>query len=506
VCVCLLCVYVCVCVAAPSGIPYRALHISLAVLADCLCCLMGQVRSVCCCSKTEVGQNELQSVFVVEHVPHSETLEAFEDLKSQHVLHDTAPADSMCNEHVARAGEEVATESIQDISVAEVKRAVTISVGPSVTAGSSNVSQVVPPSPSAALAPLDLQRHGSIPHSDVSIVTLESRLQTIKELCRTVQTLDAFDALQQLELDVAEQAKQTRSADATAALKVFSKLLASDPQLCQLRHLDTRIKKMMQVVDLVPNNREGDVRWANLTKALPEIHPNCKLEMAGRFLEEGEKNKSTGSTQFVMMVRIYNIPITLNQNVAVYTHMDLYKKQWDNCKDIRGWPGGPQKMHSVVYSKVSPGPLPFTPDTEVVCIRDFSVCAKSPLPGFAPGVLVASNPVDCLDASEGWEIPPIRPGVPRSTSSCIDYLTHGDHPTTSHLVFFLSRDVPFPQWMLPLNLGAKILSVLAEKNINSLKNHCWDCFDETGLVERMASMPDLMDRVRGLGRTVEDGL
>jgi len=433
-----------------------------------------------CCEESEPPHSEFRELTLAEGVPTDEELHTFEPLKTKIVSDEAAPEKQRVD-----------------------KLEISLPCG-EVPACLENEELDTPTACTATQETAELDR-GESPSSRSSLVAFESRAQDIRDLCRVVRTIDAHEALQSLESDIAEDAKNIQDVETKAAFDALSKRLQSDPLLCQMRRVHSRLKKAMQLMDLAPNNQKGDEsRWAKYSQSLPEIHPSCRLEIHGRFLEEHEKNKSAGSTQFMIMVRIYNLPITMNQNFAIYSQMDLYQTRWDpKTKDIKGWQGGEEKLHSVLYTKLSPGPLPFTSDSEIASMRDFSICARSPLPGFKPGVLVVSNPLDCLEAAEGWEIPPLKPGAPRSAVCGLDYLEHGDHPTTSHLMFVMSRDVPIPQWMIPINTGIKLISGMAVNSIKSMNSLCWEHWNDTGLDERMATLPELVAAVSGLSRTVE---
>merc|ERR1712032_418853 len=147
--------------------------------------------------------------------------------------------------------------------------------------------------------------------------------------------------------------------------------------------------------------------------------------------------------------------------IALDRETDLCKREMiQDCRAFEGTPGGPEQLRSaMLHYVIRPALLPVI-SLDFLQLREYAVCASSPLPGYSAGVLVTQKTIKHFAASV-------------------------EHLGCSSQTLVLNLAIPIPPRMAPLRLISIIILNTTLKTFGSFKSDVVDRWDEAGYKARM---------------------
>merc|ERR1712032_449452 len=174
--------------------------------------------------------------------------------------------------------------------------------------------------------------------------------------------------------------------------------------------------------------------------------------------------------------------------IALDRETDLCKREMiQDCRAFEGTPGGPEQLRSaMLHYVIRPALLPVI-SLDFLQLREYAVCASSPLPGYSAGVLVTENtPPSGQLEFEGWQLPIAKFGSVRVTQKTIKHFAASvEHLGCSSQTLVLNLAIPIPPRMAPLRLISNIILNTTLKTFGSFKSDVVDRWDEAGYKARM---------------------
>jgi hypothetical protein len=288
------------------------------------------------------------------------------------------------------------------------------------------------------------------------------------------------------------------------ALEAFKANLGKDPLLATLRASHERMTGVLGTMGprALPGGKE-DKRWVHTIIEDPAIGPDFRADIKIRFADSAERDPNGASTQLITCGILAGFPMDLERFVSVYRETDIYKKEWiADCESCEGQVAGPERLYSALSKIVNSSPL-LPVKLEVLTVREFAVCHKSPLPDRGPGVLVMdmSAPVDASSFA-GWELPaPPRRTTRLSGLGLILYFTpRNDKPGHCDVFAFAKAGAPIPQWLVPLTLLKRFFANHFLSVFKAIRSHIADNWDNLEYGDRIAKCPQFYETISRLAR------
>jgi len=287
-------------------------------------------------------------------------------------------------------------------------------------------------------------------------------------------------------------------------LQDFAETLRKDPLITALQEVHTRMNTILETMGprALPGGKE-DKRWVQTLIEDPAIGADFKADIKIRFAEGAEREPKGASTQLITCGHLTSFPMDLDRFVSVYRETDIYQKDWiADCESCEGKVAGPEQMYSALSKIVNSSPI-LPVKLEVLTVREFAVCPKSPLPGRGPGVLVMdmSAPVDASTFA-GWDLPtPLRRTTRLSGLGLILYFTpRSDKPGHCDVFAFAKAGAPLPQWLVPLSLLKRFFANHFLSVFKAIKNHIVDDWDNLKYGDRITKSPDFYNAIARLAK------
>mmetsp|Transcript_171236 Transcript_171236/g.549014 ORF Transcript_171236/g.549014 Transcript_171236/m.549014 type:complete len:430 (-) Transcript_171236:65-1354(-) len=336
-----------------------------------------------------------------------------------------------------------------------------------------------------------------------AMLVFEESFNEVLGLCRKGRVFDAMTALKNLEQDVQERSPAKRL-DGGQALRNFVQRLQEDPLLKTLREVHGRMTSVLSILgpSALPGGA-GDKRWVSVNITDPNIHPEFHGDIRIRFAEGAERDPHGPSTQIITYGSLTAYPMDLEEFVSVYRETDLYEKEWvADCEQCEGKVGGPEKLYSAYSRFINSSPLMPT-RLEILTVREFAVCTKSPVPNRGPGVVVVDmSPPSDAKTFAGWPMPdPVKRITRMSGVGLILYFTpRKDKPGFCDVFAFAKAAAPLPQWLVPLSLLKRFFANHFVSLFRAIKNFIKDDWEKLGYKDRISGKPDLYESISDIKR------
>lgn len=332
-----------------------------------------------------------------------------------------------------------------------------------------------------------------------------TKFANVVGLCEEVRVFEAVAALKAVEVKVASTYQLARVAKRTDLLDEICGLAArcgSDPVFVKLRAIHGRMEQALGPQGLLTQSLRGaDSDWIIGEIRDPSIGEHFKCEFRIRFAKGEEVEKDGETSQLIARATVSNWPQSLQNWVALERETDLCRKEYvQDCKSVRGTPGGPEQMMSAMLNAiVRPMLMPFKFDA--VMARDFSVCADGQIPGFPRAVLQLEQSLPKGEREfEGWTIPPEKWGNIRVSSKIAKvFVPSTVHVNCSTMVLGARIGVPLPKSMVPLGMLKMMMLDVFSKSFQLLKRQVLDSWGSTGYPARIEQARAFYGAVAALG-------
>lgn len=342
-----------------------------------------------------------------------------------------------------------------------------------------------------------------ISKGEEALQALEEAFQAVRTLVRQGRVFDAGVALLSLEEDLRTPRSPAKRLDGGSRYQEFSDRFQKDRLIVKLREVSARMTKTVAQIcapQALPCGPE-DKRWAQVKCDDPKIHPNFGGEILIRLAEGSERDPKGPSTQIIACGFLDSYPLDIARFVSVYRETDLYRKEWAaDCEKCEGEVGDAEMLYGCLSRFINSSPI-MPVKFDIITVREFAVCTKSPIPGRGPGVLVSdfSPPADSK-FFQGWKIPDTyKRSVRVSGIETVLYFTPRlDDPSQVDIFAFAKAAVPIPQWLLPLSLLKRFFANHFLTLFSCLKTCVADHWGKWEYQDRIAANHELYQAISNL--------
>lgn len=330
--------------------------------------------------------------------------------------------------------------------------------------------------------------------TDDPMSILEARYDRLKALLRCCRLLEAGPELSFLdkELSAALGQEQAWSAEVVNSVNAFERVFRDDAMLRKMRALEGRTAKILGATSAWLSR--AHVKWRDQTFVFPKVDKDFKCRMRVRAADADEFTKDGGLTQLIVSAEVIHFPGTIIQYAAINHELDLSKKEWIACcENYFGAVKDSSALHSammVTLTNIGWG----LPKQQVVIVRDFVMCPKSPLEELCdrPGMLMVDQSCeeDCKEY-EGWSLPSKeKNSVRMRPNSSVYFHRSPDMPELTNINMVSKLSVPLPPAIVPIRFLMKFMSDFLAKYISTIKKAVIDDWDQTGYPQRIKDNPD----------------
>jgi len=186
--------------------------------------------------------------------------------------------------------------------------------------------------------------------------------------------------------------------------------------------------------------------------------------------------------QAVINISSFNCPLDRVRWVAMLYEADLMVPSlFQDVVSIHGITGGEEQLFNRYVRVIMKPPVFLGKKFCNDIIGEFTLCPNPPaaFSDLGPGILLYefSAPADAKKC-EGFDIQEQPRGISRAEAKSMTYACPSkEEKGTLTLVTVLKLDLPVPQWMVPLSLGAKIFVTIARENLKKWKAHLVDTWE-----------------------------
>lgn len=337
---------------------------------------------------------------------------------------------------------------------------------------------------------------GSLQSDDrpsAALAQLGHAADVIRQLCREARIFEAVDAVAAFERELASAVRlaETCRQDASRRnmLEVAERLM-SDQQIAKLRSIFGRLEPYFRPDGLLVAAAGGRPdAWVADVRQDPEICEHFRIEVASRYLDDGEREKSGPVSQILVKISLVNWPQELEDLIALDRETDLAKKEFiEDCRLYEGQPGGPEQlMSSMLHYVIRPSLLPLF-SIDFLQLREYAVCEQPRVPGYVPGVFVLEEtPPSTEQVFEGWQLPASQGSI-RILQKTIKHLaSSAEHPHCSTQTIIMKAGLSIPKGFISLKLVNTIILTTTLKTFKNFKRDSVDRWGEQGVQERMAN-------------------
>jgi cell fate (sporulation/competence/biofilm development) regulator YlbF (YheA/YmcA/DUF963 family) len=301
--------------------------------------------------------------------------------------------------------------------------------------------------------------------ADQALEHFDASLESLRVLAEAGRIFDAYHALQVLEKEVGVASRQC--AQKVDAIRAFGERLRSDSVLAKLRG---RYADLQESLSLLSVTKCPDTTWFDVEAAEPRAGPHTRAHVTGRWLKGSERDPKGPSSQAVLVTKLSNVPLSIDQFVCLIMETDLMRPEFfQDIKSVQGAPGSKDNLYNAYHHMITvPSLFPLLK----LCgdsLVGFTVCTKPPEPlkHLGPGVLINLRAVPAgVKHYKGFDIVSKPARAIRLEVGTFHYCSWSSEVEgTMDITTYSTAGAPLPQSMFPLHVASKLILGMARGNL-----------------------------------------